>query len=127
MRRYELGDNKVRAALPMVHPNAAAIDVGARKHVAAVAADRAAELVRSFGTFTTDLHRLVDWFTECGVETVVMESTSVYWIPMFELLDAVALLCSSSMRAMPSTCPDARPTSAMHNGYSGDGRGGLRY
>jgi transposase len=44
--------------------------------------------VRSFGTFTTDLHRLVDWFTENGVETVVMESTSVYWIPIFELLDA---------------------------------------
>src|SRR5882672_4649951 len=43
---------------------------------------------RSFGTFTADLHRLVDWFTECGVETVVMESTSVYWIPIFELLDA---------------------------------------
>ena len=38
--------------------------------------------------FTTDLHRLVDWFAECGVDTVVMESTSVYWIPIFELLDA---------------------------------------
>jgi hypothetical protein len=50
--------------------------------------DRAPEPVRSFGTFTADLHRLVDWFTECGVETVVMESTSVYWIPIFELLDA---------------------------------------
>jgi transposase len=71
-----------------VHPNAAAIDVGARMHVAAVGADRAAEPVRSFGTFTTDLHRLVDWFAECGVETVVMESTSVYWIPVFELLEA---------------------------------------
>ena len=57
-------------------------------HVAAVGADRTAEPVRSFGTFTTDLHRLVDWFAECGVETVVMESTSVYWIPIFELLDA---------------------------------------
>jgi transposase len=83
MRRHELGDNKVRGALPMVHPNAAAIDVGARMHVAAVGADRTAEPVRSFGTFTTDLHRLVDWFAECGVETVVMESTSVYWIPVF--------------------------------------------
>jgi len=72
----------------MVHPNAAAIDVGARMHVAAVGADRTAEPVRSFGTFTTDLHRLVDWFAECGVETVVMESTSVYWIPVFELLEA---------------------------------------
>jgi transposase len=57
-------------------------------HVAAVAADRIAEPVRSFGTFTTDLHRLVDWFEECGVETVAMESTSVYWIPVFELLEA---------------------------------------
>ena len=46
------------------------------------------EPVRSFGTFTKDLHRLVDWFAECGVDTVVMESTSVYWIPIFELLDA---------------------------------------
>ncbi|WP_247407099.1 MULTISPECIES: transposase [unclassified Bradyrhizobium] len=74
--------------MPMVHPNAAAIDIGATMHVAAVRADRAPEPVRSFGTFTADLHRLVDWFTECGVETVVMESTSVYWIPIFELLDA---------------------------------------
>ncbi|MGY4291838.1 hypothetical protein ACVWXO_011104 [Bradyrhizobium sp. LM2.7] len=74
--------------MPMVHPNAAAIDIGATMHMAAVRADCAPEPVRSFGTFTADLHRLVDWFTECGVETVVMESTSVYWIPIFELLDA---------------------------------------
>src|ERR1700720_641641 len=73
--------------MPMMHPNAAAIDVGATMHMAAVNADRTIEPVRSFGTFTTDLHRLGDWFTECGVETVVMESTSVYWIPIFELLD----------------------------------------
>lgn len=80
--------SKVDRTMPMVHPNAAAIDVGATMHMAAVRADRALEPVRSFGTFTADLHRLVDWFTECGVETVVMESTSVYWIPIFELLDA---------------------------------------
>jgi transposase len=80
--------DKVSRAIPMVHPNAAAIDVGATMHMAAVSTDRTSEPVRSFGTFTTDLHRLVDWFTECGVETVVMESTSVYWIPVFELLDA---------------------------------------
>jgi transposase len=53
-----------------------------------VSADCTSEPVRNFGTFTADLHRLVDWFTQCGVETVVMESTSVYWIPIFELLDA---------------------------------------
>ena len=80
--------SRVDRTMPMMHPNAAAIDVGATLHMAAVRADRATEPVRSFGTFTTDLHRLVDWFTECGVETVVMELTSVYWIPIFELLDA---------------------------------------
>jgi len=80
--------SRVDRTLPMMHPNAAAIDVGATRHMAAVRADRAPEPVRCFGTFSTDLHRLVDWFTECGVETVVMESTSVYWIPIFELLDA---------------------------------------
>jgi transposase len=72
--------------MAVVHPNAAAIDVGATMPMAAVNADRTPEPVRSFGTFTTDLHRLVDWFSECGA--VVMESTSVYWIPIFELLDA---------------------------------------
>jgi transposase len=71
----------------MVHPNAAAIDIGSTMHMAAVGADRTSEPVRSFGTFTGDLHRLADWFAECGVETVVMESTGGYWIPIFELLD----------------------------------------
>ena len=80
--------DRVRRTMAVVHPNAAAIDVGATMHMAAVNADRTTEPVRSFGTFTTDLHRLVDWFAECGVDTVVMESTSVYWIPIFELLDA---------------------------------------
>src|SRR6201997_4603938 len=80
--------SRIDCTMPIMHPNAAAIDVGATMHMAAVRADRALEPVRSFGTFTADLDQLVDWFTECGVETVVMESTSVYWIPIFELLDA---------------------------------------
>ena len=75
------------SGMAVVNPNAAAIDIGATIHVAAVGADRASDPVRSFGTFTADLHRLADWFAECGVKTVVMESTSVYWIPIFELLD----------------------------------------
>jgi hypothetical protein len=66
---------KIDRTMPMIHPNAAAIDVGATMHMAAVRADCTPEPVRSFGTFTTDLHRLVNWFTECGVETIVMEST----------------------------------------------------
>ena len=79
--------SKNNRTMPMVHPNAAAIDVGSTL-LMAVRADRTSEPVRSFGTFTTDLHRLAAWFAECGVETVAMESTSVYWIPIYELLDA---------------------------------------
>ena len=70
-----------------VHPNAAAIDIGARMHVAAVPPDRDAEPVRSFGTCTEDLQRLADWFARCGVRTIAMESTGVYWIPAYEILE----------------------------------------
>ena len=73
--------------LSPVHPAAAAIDVGAALHVAAVGPDRDKEPVRTFQTFTDDLHRLADWFAQCGIRTVVMESTGVYWIPVFEILE----------------------------------------
>src|SRR5664279_3161874 len=86
MKRKE-NAKAARSGMAMVHPNAAAIDIGATMHMAAVGADRTSDPVQSFGTFTGDLHRLADWFAECGVTTVVMESTSVYWIPIFELLD----------------------------------------
>jgi transposase len=73
--------------LSPVHPAAAAIDIGAALHVAAVGPDRDKEPVRTFQTFTDDLHRLADWFAQCGIRTVVMESTGVYWIPVFEILE----------------------------------------
>ena len=69
---------KSRGLFP-VHPAAAAIDVGAALHVAAVGPDRDKEPVRTFRTFTDDLHRLADWFAQCGIRTIVMESTGVYW------------------------------------------------
>ena len=70
-----------------IHPNAAAIDIGAKMHVAAAPPDRDADPVRTFGTFTGDLHRMADWFESCGVRTVAMESTGIYWVPAFEVLD----------------------------------------
>jgi transposase len=73
--------------LSPVHPAAAAIDIGATVHVAAVGANRDTEPVRTFQTFTNDLERLANWFTHCGIKTVVMESTGVYWIPVFEILE----------------------------------------
>jgi transposase len=77
---------KSRDLVP-VHPAAAAIDIGATIHVAAVGPERDSEPVRTFRTFTDDLHRLADWFAGCGITTVVMESTGVYWIPIFEILE----------------------------------------
>jgi transposase len=72
--------------LSPVHPAAAAIDIGATMHVAAVRPDRDEQPVRTFRTFTDDLRRLADWFADCGIKTIVMESTGVYWIPVFEIL-----------------------------------------
>ena len=99
------------------HPNAAAIDIGARMHVAAVSPDRDAEPVRSFGTFTGDLHRMADWLARCGVRTVAMESTGVYWTRSLRCSISAALMWCWSMLAMPSTSPAAKPTSVTPSGY----------
>ena len=73
--------------LKMVNSTAAAIDIGSTMHMAAVNPDACDTPVRAFGTFTQDLHDLADWFKSCGVTSVAMESTGVYWIPAYEVLD----------------------------------------
>lgn len=77
-----------RPTLTLTHPNAAGIDIGSASHFVAVPPDRDDEPVREFPSFTADLERLADWLEACGVDTVAMESTGVYWIPLFELLEA---------------------------------------
>jgi transposase len=79
--------SRARRDISPTHQGAAGIDIGATMHVAAVGPEQDPEPVRGFGTFTGDLHRLADWFKHCGVRTVAMESTGVYWIPIFEILD----------------------------------------
>ena len=71
-----------QANLPLMQPNAAGIDLGAEKHWVCVPVDRDDECVRSFGCFTSDLYALADWLVHCNVETVAMEATGVYWIPV---------------------------------------------
>ncbi|QHG68124.2 IS110 family transposase [Pseudomonas putida] len=71
----------------LVHPHCAGIDIGSREHWVAASKDHE-PIVRSFATFTHDLNQLADWLSEMGVEVVAMEATGVYWIPLFELLDA---------------------------------------
>ena len=72
---------------PVLEPNAAGIDVGAREMFVAVPPGRDENPVRVFATFTEDLERLTDWLEQCGVTTVALESTGVYWIPIFEILE----------------------------------------
>lgn len=75
-------------ALTITHPNAAGVDIGSAAHFVAVPPDRADEPVREFPSFTDDLHAMADWLKACGVDTVAMESTGVYWIPLYELLES---------------------------------------
>ncbi len=79
--------SKVSRNLTMLNPNAAGIDVGASEHYVAVPAERDEQPVRCFGAFTEDLHRLAQWLRQCGVRTVAMESTGVYWIPLYQILE----------------------------------------
>ncbi len=72
---------------PVLEPNAAGIDVGAREMFVAVPPGRDGNPVRIFATFTEDLHGLTDWLVHCRITTAVMESTGVYWIPLFEILE----------------------------------------
>ena len=77
----------VDTTLPMIHPDAAGIDIGHREHWCAVPGDRAAEPVRKFGTYTADLEALADWLVGCAIKTVALESTGVYWIPVAQILE----------------------------------------
>ncbi len=70
-----------------INPQAAGIDIGAKEHFACVPAAATPRSVRSFGTFTADLGALADWFKACGVTSVAMEATGVYWIPVFQILE----------------------------------------
>ena len=99
------------AGLSQLNLNAAGIDVGATGHFVAVPADRAEQPVQEFEAFTADLYRLADWLAECGVETVVMESTGVYWIPLFGVLEErgfqVMLVDPRSIKNVPGRKTDA--------------------
>ncbi|MBI4953881.1 MAG: IS110 family transposase [Myxococcales bacterium] len=76
-----------REVLEVRNPDAAGIDIGSRQHWVAVGAHLDAEPVRSFGTTMSELLRLADWLAACGVTTVAMESTAVYWVPLYEVLE----------------------------------------
>ncbi len=76
------------APLALINPDAAGIDVHSDMHMVCVPADRDANPVRQFGANTADLHEIAAWLKKCRVKTVALESTGVYWIPLFELLES---------------------------------------
>jgi transposase len=90
-RRRPAKSTRQQPTLLTVHPHAAGLDIGSRFHVVAVPPDRSPEPVRTYESFTADLHRMADWLVDLGITTVAMESTGVYWIPAFEILEARGL------------------------------------
>ncbi len=76
------------SSLSIINPDAAGIDIGSEQILVAVPADRGPQRVRTFATFTTDLSALSTWLKQCRIKTVAMESTGIYWIPLFEILEA---------------------------------------
>ena len=77
--------------LACVHPHAAGLDIGSEEIVVAVPPDRDPQPIRVFSTFTVDLHALVAWLGTCGIDTVAMESTGVFWIPIYDLLEQAGI------------------------------------
>ena len=69
-------------SLPILNPDAAGIDVGAKQHLVAVPADRDPRPVRTFEAFTPELHELAEWLKRCGIRTVALESTCIYWLAL---------------------------------------------
>jgi transposase len=83
----KMSEGNVSNGLPKLNVDAAGIDVGSEEHWVAVPEDRGEHPVRSFRCFTADLHSMAQWLKECNIKTVAMESTGVYWIPIFQVLD----------------------------------------
>lgn len=82
---------KIVGSMEIVNPNAAGIDAGSELHWVSVPEDRSDQPVRAFGTFTEDLYAMADFLVECRIDTVAIEATGVYWIPLFEILEARGL------------------------------------
>jgi transposase len=96
--------------LPVIHERAAGIDIGSRFHVVAVPADVCKEPVQTFQAFTGDLQRMADWLVAIGIKTVAMESTGVYWVPVYEVLESrgieVIVANAREARAVPGRKTD---------------------
>ena len=108
-----MSGNKAKSkptGLSIIHERAAGIDIGSRFHVVAVSPDLSDEPVRTFQAFTSDLQRMADWLIATGIKTVAMESTGVYWVAAYEVLESrgidVILANAREARAVPGRKSD---------------------
>ena len=96
----------------LLNPNAAGIDIGSEFHYVAVPSDRDEKPVRKFACFTADIHQMAVWLKQCGIETIAMESTGVYWIPPFQILESygfdVKLINAREAKNMPGRKTDVQ-------------------
>ena len=86
-KRNKLPDRPEQLDRQVFEPNAAGIDIGAREIFVAVPEDRDDHPVRKCATFTGDLNKMAEWLVSCGVTTVAMESTGVYWVPVYDAVE----------------------------------------
>ena len=110
------------AGMSRVNKDAAGVDIGAVEIVACVSQDESTQIVRAFGNYTVDLQNIGKWLKEHKIKTVAMESTGVYWIPLFEELERQGFECllisSRSLRRVPgrkSDIIDAQWIQTLHN------------
>ena len=109
-RRSKAKGTRRHTKLHIIYPRAAGIDVGSTFHVVAVPPELSEEPVQTFQSFTGDLYRLAHWLVEIGVTTVAMESTGIYWIPVFDILEAhgleVLLVNAQHVKTVPGRKTD---------------------
>lgn len=104
--------NNKEQKLSVLNPDAAGIDVGSREHYVCVPADRDEKNVRKFAAFTSDLKEMAAWLKQCGIKTIAMESTGVYWIPLFQILETsgfeVMLVNARHVKNVPGRKTDVK-------------------
>ncbi|WP_243553068.1 transposase, partial [Candidatus Cardinium sp. cBcalN2] len=109
-------------ALHLIHPNAAGIDIGSEIHYVCVPQGRCEQRGQKFKCFTADLHNLAKWLKTCQVTTVAMESTGVYWIPLFQVLESygftVLLVNAKHVKNVPGRKSDVQDCQLLHQLHS---------
>src|ERR1700682_5407915 len=103
-------------SLEVVHPDAAGIDIGNESHYVAVPPTRDRESVRRFGCTTAELKEMADWLKQCGIRTVAMQSTGVYWIAVYDILEEAGFEVYLVNAREAKNLPGAKATCRKVNG-----------